>query len=65
MIEDCGENLDHKFFRKGIPRTILVDSEENTIDKIKANKDLVYYDPNNFVCGKNNKCLTFANGYYK
>ncbi|CAD8110860.1 unnamed protein product [Paramecium primaurelia] len=64
MMDDCGEKLDDKFFRKGIPRTILVDNEENTLDKIRGNKNLSYYDPNNFVCGKSAKCLTFASGYY-
>ncbi|CAD8209261.1 unnamed protein product [Paramecium pentaurelia] len=64
MMDDCGEKLDEKFFRKGIPRTILVDNEENTLDKIRGNKNLSYYDPNNFVCGKSAKCLTFASGYY-
>ncbi|CAD8111772.1 unnamed protein product [Paramecium sonneborni] len=64
MMDDCGDKLDQKFFREGIPRTVLVDSEENTLDKISGNKNLQYYDPNNFIYGKNGKCLTFASGYY-
>ena len=53
MMDDCENKLDQKFLRNEIPRTILVDSEPSTLDKIRADKKLMFYDPDNFVCRNN------------
>ncbi|KAG5567994.1 hypothetical protein H5410_064988 [Solanum commersonii] len=67
--EDDGDYRFRTFFSetspgKFVPRALFIDLEPSVIDEVKSGTNSQLYNPQQFICGKEDAGNNFARGYY-